>query len=260
MAPKTTVGPMLREWRGRRHLSQLELAVDVGVSTRHLSYVETGRSRPSPELLLTIADHLDVPLREQNTLLMAAGHAPRHPERPLDAPEAAAALKAVERMLAAHDPYPGVALDRKWDVVRANDAAFALVELAGPGALEEGLNAYRLSLHPDGLVARSPNPDDWVPPLVAQLRRSVRASADQALQDLLVEVADYPIVKRIGEDTELTDDPAVVVPVRLTTAAGELSLFTTLTTFGTATDITFAELAIELFFPDDEATEAALRG
>ena len=251
---------MLREWRGRRHLSQLELAADVGVSTRHLSFVETGRSRPSPELLLTIAEYLEVPLREQNALLMAAGHAPRHPERSLDAPEAAAALAAVERMLAAHDPCPGVAVDRRWDVVRANEAAVALVDLVGPAALAGGLNVYRLSLHPDGLVARSPNPEEWVPPLVAQLRRSVRANADEELAGLLDEVTRYAATEAFAGDLDPPSEPAVVMPFRLITDAGELSLFTTLPTFGTATDITFAELAIELFFPADEATDRLLRG
>ncbi|MEL7210237.1 MAG: helix-turn-helix domain-containing protein, partial [Actinomycetota bacterium] len=157
MAPPSTVGPLLKEWRGRRGRSQLDLAVEAGVSTRHLSFVETGRSRPSPELVLVLAEHLDVPLRERNSLLVAAGHAPRFGERALDDPAAEAALAAVERLLAAHDPYPGVAVDRRWDVVRANDAALTLTTLVSPAAMEPGLNVYRLSLHPEGLIARSPN-------------------------------------------------------------------------------------------------------
>ena len=144
-------------------------------------------------------------------------------------------------------------------MVRANDAAVALVAMVGPAAMEDGLNVYRLSLHPEGLVARSPNPHEWVPPLVAQLRRSVRTGADAVLTELLDEVMAYPATAAFVDDPGPTPEPAVVVPFRLTADGGELSLFTTLTTFGTATDITFAELAIELFFPEDDATEQLLR-
>ena len=255
-----TVGPLLKTWRARRHRSQLDLATEVGVSTRHLSFVETGRSRPSPELLLMIADHLEVPLRERNSLLLAAGYAPRYGERPLDDPEAAPAVAAVERLLDAHDPYPGVAVDRRWAIVRANEAAFELTGLVGAAALEPGLNVYRLSLHPDGLVARSPNAEEWVPPLMNQLRRSVLATGDPALSDLLAEVAGYPTVAALEADG-VTDgeSPAVLIPFRIVTDRGPLSLFTTITTFGTATDVTFAELSVELFFPADEATDRLLR-
>jgi len=255
------IGALLREWRGRRRLSQLDLAVGVGMSTRHLSYVETGRSRPSPELLMTIAEHLDVPLRERNGLLLAAGYAPRYGQRALDDPAMATVRASLQRMLDAHDPYPGVVVDRYWNVVAANAAAGALVaglpgELLGPP-----LNVYRASLHPDGLAAATVNFEAWAPTLLDQLRRSVAATGDPQVQALLDEVGAYPnVAALVGRATaSVGEEPPLLVPLRLRGEAGELSLFTTLTTFGTPRDVTLDELAVELFFPADEATATLLR-
>ena len=253
---------MLREWRTRRRRSQLDLAVEVGMSTRHLSFVETGRSRPSPELLMTIAEHLDVPLRERNGLLLAAGYAPRYGQRTLDDPSMRTVRESMQRLLDAHDPFPGVVIDRCWNVVAANAAAGRLVaglpaELLGPP-----MNVYRVCLHPDGLAGVTVNFDDWARTLLAQLRRSLTLTADPALQALVDEVTGYPNVATLAarESPTVGEEPPLLVPVTLRSAAGELSLFTTLTTFGTPRDVTLDELAVELFFPADDDTAAVLRG
>jgi transcriptional regulator with XRE-family HTH domain len=259
------VGEMLRHWRSARHRSQLDVSNDVGVSTRHLSCVETGKARPSPELVLSLAEHLEVPLRERNTLLAAAGYAPRYGERPLDDPALVPVIRSVQRMLDAHDPCPGVAVDRRWDVVLANDASWLLVAGLPDELLTPAPNVYRVCMHPEGLVARSPNPHEWVPPLLDQLRRSVRSTGDPALAELLSEVEAYPAAEsqagpgRVGGDAG-GEDVAVLVPMTVLREGRELSLFTTVTTFGTARDVTVAELAVELFFPADTATAEALRG
>jgi transcriptional regulator with XRE-family HTH domain len=255
-----TVGELLREWRVRRHRSQLDLALDTGVSARHLSFVETGRSRPSPELVLALAVHLDVPLRERNTLLIAAGYAPRFAETPLDDAAMGRVRSALQRLLDAHDPYPGVVLDRYWNVVAANAAAGVLVallpgELAGPP-----LNVFRASLHPDGLAVCTLNFAEWATYLVATLRRLVVRTGDPVLDALLSEVTAYSSVSElVARPGWQPDEVPLLVPCRLLVGDAELSLFTTLTTFGTPRDITLDELAVELFFPADDATERALR-
>jgi transcriptional regulator with XRE-family HTH domain len=239
----------------------MHLAHDVGVSPRHLSFVETGRSRPSPELVDTLAERLDVPLRERNTLLLAAGYAPRYRERDLDDPEMRFALESVQRMLDAHDPYPGVLIDRQWNVVRANAAAGGLTaglpdELLGPP-----LNVYRVCLHPDGLAARTRNFGDWAHYLLGQLDRSLALTGDEALRALRDEVHGYPNVAEVltSPDGGGRGEPPLLVPLRLALGDAELALFTTLTTFGTPQDVTLDELAVELFYPADEATESMLR-
>src|SRR5262245_8496410 len=256
---KSSVGELVRDWRARRHRSQLDLALDVGVSPRHLSFVETGRSRPSPELLLAIAHRLEVPLREQNTMLLAAGYAPRYSHTPLDDESMRAVRASIQRMLDAHDPYPGVVVDRHWNVVLANRAATALTgdlpaALAGPP-----LHVYRVCLHPDGLAARTLNFPEWAAYLLGQLRRSFTVTGDAALGHLLDEVRDYPNVSALGPLPTVWDEPPLLVPLRVDVGGEELSLFTTLTTFGTPRDVTLDEIAIELFFPADEEADAMLR-
>lgn len=251
----------MREWRNRRRRSQLDLALDVGVSTRHLSFVETGRSRPSPELLLLIAERLEVPLRERNGLLLAAGYAPRYPQTALDGPAAARARAALQRMLDAHDPYPGVVIDRAWNVVLANRGAGALTAALPPALTTPTLNVYRACLHPEGLAAITVNFADWARSLLDQLRRSLLTTADPALDELLTEVCAYPNVAPLLERPGATDaEPELLLPVVLDTGDGRrLSLFTTLTSFGTPGDVTLAELSVELFYPADDATERLLR-
>jgi transcriptional regulator with XRE-family HTH domain len=256
------VGELLREWRTRRRRSQMDLALDVGVSTRHLSFVETGRSRPSPELVLALAEHLDVPLRERNTLLLAAGYAPRYSESSLDAPTMRHVRASLQRMLDAHDPYPGVVIDRRWDVVLANRSATALTIGVAPELLGPPLNVYRVCLHPDGLAARTINFPEWAAYLLGQLRRTIVLTGDAHLEALEREVHSYPNVARLASTAPppVWDDPPLLVPIQLDAGDDELALFTTLTTFGTPRDVTLDELAVELFFPADDRTAAILRG
>lgn len=250
-ASPPAVGALLRQWRSHRRRSQMDLALDAGVSTRHLSFIETGRASPSPEVVLALADGLDVPLRERNTLLLAAGYAPRYDETPLDAPAMARAKAAVQRVLDAHDPYPGVVLDRRWDVVAANGGALALIEGVAPELVSPTLNVFRVSLHPDGLAARTRNFEEWGSYLVWQLEHQLALSGDAGLAALLEEVRGYPNVAALP--TRMPDeDPMLVLTVDLVDP--DLSLFTTLTTFGTPRDITLDELMIELFYPADDAT------
>lgn len=229
------------------------------MSTRHLSFVETGRSRPSPELLLTIAGHLAVPLRERNALLLAAGYAPRFSQAPFADPSMDHVRAQVQRMLDAH-PYPGVVVDRQWNVVSANEPAMLLtiglpVELLGPP-----MNIYRLSLHPDGLASRTTNFIDWAGHLLDQLRRAAAMTGDPTLEALLAEVSAYPNVARLKPPAPgAADEPPLLMPFRLATPVGEISLFTTLTTFGTPLDVTLDELIVELFFPADHESERRLR-
>jgi len=255
------VGDLIKQWRVRRRRSQLDLSIDVGVSTRHLSFVETGRSRPSPELVLALAHHLDVPLRERNAMLLSAGYAPRFSQASLDEPAMSRVRASIQRMLDAHDPYPGVVIDRQWNIVLANRAAGGLTaglppELTGPPA-----NVYRLCMHPEGLAAQTSNFADWGTYLLGQLRRTAALTGDPKLEALLAEVQEYPNVRALGAGLgqEVGDEPPILVPVQLTTPLGELSMFTTLTTFGTPLDVTIEELAVELFFPADDDSEAILR-
>jgi transcriptional regulator with XRE-family HTH domain len=254
------VGDLLRDWRGRRRLSQLDLAIEAGVSTRHLSCVETGRSRPSPELLISLAEHLDVPLRERNALLLAAGYAPRYRETSIDDPSMAPIRASIQRMLDAHDPYPALVVDRHWDLVLANSATFGIVSSLPADLVTPPVNVYRAALHPDGLVARSANANEWVAAWLDTLRRQALITGDAGVQQLYDEVAMYPdSVAALDDRAGATPERPVVTSIQLDTAAGELTMFTTLTTFGTALDITLDELAVELFWPADESSAAVLR-
>jgi transcriptional regulator with XRE-family HTH domain len=252
------LGPLLRQWRTRQRRSQLDLALDVGVSTRHLSYIETGRARPSPGMLLTLAEHLQVPLRERNRLLLAAGYAPRYAERPLDAPAMVPVRAALQRLLDAHDPYPGVALDRLWNVVLANRAAQALVALLPPALQGPPLNMMRASLHPDGFAAHTANFDDWGGYLVDTLTRVATSSGDPGLLALQHEVSRFPNVAALQASARRSEPP-LLVPCVMRLPQGELAMFTTLTTFGSPRDVTLDELCIELFYPADAASESLLR-
>jgi transcriptional regulator with XRE-family HTH domain len=261
-------GALLRDWRQRRHRSQLDLALETGVSARHLSFVETGRARPSPELLLALADQLEMPLRERNSLLLAAGYAPRYRQTGLDDPSMATVRGALERMLGLHDPYPGVVIDQSWNVVLANDAAGRLVSLLPPALAGAPLNVFRACLHPDGLAAATLNFAEWAGYLLGHLNRLRVLTADLAVARLVAEVGSYPNVVALGDwhtaarwpgEAEAPPGSALLVPWRVSLGGAELSFFTTLTTFGTPRDITLAELAVELFYPADESTADAVR-
>lgn len=254
------IGELLRTWRARRSRSQLDLAIEVGVSARHLSFVETGRSRPSAELVLALAEGLDVPLRERNTMLLAAGFAPRYPCVSLDDDSMRAVTASLRRLLDAHDPFPGLVLDRAWNVVLANRAAGALMAVVPPSLCEPTVNVFRVSLHPEGLAAVTTNFDEWGAYLLRQLRRLVTATDSPELQALEDEVRAYPNVVALERRRGVpSDDVDVVLPCELELGGHHLSLFTTLTTFGTPQDITLDELMIELFFPADDITDQFLR-
>ena len=248
------VGLRIREWRERRRLSQLELSNRAEVSTRHLSFVETGRSRPTAEMIERLAGHLDVPLRERNRLLLAGGFAPAHPEHALDEPDLAAVRDALRVVLVAHEPHPAVLLNRCWELVEANAAVAALLEGVDPALLEPPVNVLRLSLHPRGLAPRIVNLGQWRGHLLAQLRQRIERTADPRLVELADELAGYP-----GEAAAPASPTDVVLPLRLSSPAGELSFFSIAAHVGTAADVTLEELTIEAFYPADAATAAALR-
>jgi transcriptional regulator with XRE-family HTH domain len=254
------VGGLLRGWRQRRRLSQLELSVEAEVSTRHLSFVETGRSKPSRELVLHLAEHLDVPLRDRNSLLMAAGYAPAYRETMLDDESMAPVRDALDTILAGHEPYPAVIVDAHWTLVAANGALTVLLDGVSPRLLEPPVNALRVSLHPDGMAPHIENLAEWSGHLLERLHRQIAVSADAALVELRDELVGYP---GVVERAPGADDPAsmLFVPLRLRTSRSEapLAFFSTVATFGTALDITLAELSIESFFPADDRTATALR-
>lgn len=252
-------GERLREWRRRRRLSQLDLALDANISARHLSFVETGRSRPSREMVLRFAERLDVPLRERNAMLVAAGFAPVFTERPLDDPALAPAAQAIERVLKGHEPFPALAVDRHWTMVKANAVVPRLIEGVDPTLLRPPVNVLRLSLHPDGLAPRIANLAEWRAHLLARLRRQVELSADVVLSELLRELSAYPAPTQRGAPAPSDHAIGIAVPLRLVTAAGVLSLLSTTTVFGTPIDVTLSELALEAFFPTDAATTERLR-
>lgn len=254
------IGTLLRDWRQRRRLSQLDLALDAEISTRHLSFIETGRSRPSRALLLHLAELLQLPLRERNRLLLAGGYAPQFDERALTATPLAPALQALERLLQAHDPYPAVVVDRHWNLVRGNRMAGLFLEGVAPELRAAPCNVLRLTLHPQGLAPLIVNLGEWRRHLLARLRAQVSASGDPVLADLLQELAALPTLP--GEDQPggyASPAPEVLVLFRLRSATGELALFSTITVFGTPVDITLSELALESFYPADAATAERLR-
>jgi transcriptional regulator with XRE-family HTH domain len=246
-------GSLMREWRQRRRLSQLDLAIEADVSARHVSFIETGRSTPSRAMVLRLATVLDVPLREQNHLLLAAGLAPVYGERSLDDPDMAAVREGVQRVLNAYNPFPCVVVDRGWQIVLANAGAGVLLDGVAPSLLERP-NALRIALHPEGLAPRIRNLAQWRHHLIERLRREAGVSGSTELSSLLAEIEAYP------GGFEDTDFGGVAVPLELYTSQGQLLTFlSTVTTFGTALDLTAAELSIEAFLPADEATAAALR-
>lgn len=258
------IGPLLRDWRQRRRRSQMDLALDAGVSPRHLSFIETGRARPSPETLLALAQCLEVPLRERNDLLLAAGFAPRYAERTLDEGEMASVRAALERILAAHDPLPGLVVDRLWNVVLANQGAGMIAQLLPPSLTTPTINVFRASLHPEGLAKYTVNLAEWSAIALGALRRQAQRFGDARLQALLDEVQAYPNVQAALATHAVppvgAPMPLIVPYVLALPGLGEVRLFTTITTFGTPRDITLEELSVELFYPADAESAAKLRG
>jgi transcriptional regulator with XRE-family HTH domain len=249
------VGQQLRRWRERRHLSQLELAARADVSTRHVSFVENGRSRPTPAMILRLAEQLDVPLRDRNALLVAGGFAPAYPERPLTASSMAVVSDAVMAILEAHQPFPALVVDRQWDLVSANAAVYALLSGVAAPLLEPPVNVIRLTLHPDGLSTRIVNLPEWRAHLLDRLGREYASSADASLAALREEVAAYPTASAGRTD----HGGGLVVPMRLRVGDDVLSMFSMTTVFGTPHEVTVSELAIETFYPADDDTARVLR-
>ena len=252
-------GAHLRHWRTRRRLSQLDLAQEAEVSTRHLSYVETGRAAPSREMVLRLAERLDVPLRERNALLVAAGFAPMYRQRSLDDPAMASARRAVDLVLKGHEPFPALAVDRHWNLVAHNALVPMLMAGAAPELVKAPINVLRLSLHPDGLASRIANLAQWRAHLLERLQQQIAATGDTVLQALHDELEAYP-APQVSHDTPAADTElsGVVVPFQLATPNGVLSFISTTTIFGTPVDVTLQELAVESFFPADAQTAAAL--
>ena len=263
VSSQPSIGPLLRGWRERRRLSQLELALDAGISTRHLSFVETGRSRPGREMLLRVLEQLEVPFRERNRLLLASGHAPAFPERSLDDPELLPVRAAVDQILTRHEPYPAVVVDRAWNLVAANSAMRALTEavVIDPALLEPPVNIMRVGLHPRGLAPLIVNLGQWHAHFCQRLEQQLAVTGDPDLAALLEEVAGYPIP---GDEPDPAPDPEareMLGPVRFRApGGGELSFFGMFATFDTPFEVTTSELAMELLFPADQATAEALAG
>jgi transcriptional regulator with XRE-family HTH domain len=259
-ADHTGVGTLLRAWREKRRLSQMALALEAGISPRHLSFVETGRSRPSAELIGLLAQTLHLPLRERNQLLLAGGFAPRHSHAPLDAPALAIARQALQRLLDAHNPYPGLAFDRHWNVVLFNTAATHLLALLPSALKAPPVNMLRASLHPDGFAAVTENFEEWGGYLLNELAQMEATTLDPQVQALLAELRAYPNVRALTSDRQ--QQPAtgshLLVPCILRLPQGRLSMFTAQATFGSPRDVTLAELTVELFYPSDEASGALL--
>ena len=252
-APTPKVGQLLRQWRERRRLSQLQLAIQAEISPRHLSFVETGRSRPTPEMIVKLTEHLDVPLRERNELLLAGGYAPRYPQHGLDAPELASVRAALRSVLAAHEPNPAVVINRWWELLDANATISLFTEGCAPELLEPPVNVLRLSLHPQGLAPRIANLDQWRAHLLEQVRRRKDQTGDPRLEQLHTELTGYP------GGLAPVPPTSVVLPMRLRTDDSELSFFSISATVETAADVTIEELVIESFYPADAATADRLR-
>lgn len=261
LMPLPSFGSLMRDWRQRRHLSQLALALRSNVSQRHLSFVESGRAEPSREMVLRLAEQLEVPLRHRNQLLLAAGFAPVYPERTLGDPALAPARSAIVRVLAGHEPFPALAVDRHWNLLDANRAARHFLAGVNDRLLQPPINVLRLSLHPDGLAPRIENFTEWREHLLARLDHQAEQSGDPELRALLGELRSYAAPRSSRIVSPSPDDVSgIIVPFRLRTGDGELlSFISTTTVFGTPTEVTLSEIALECFFPADETTAEHLR-
>ncbi|WOH79335.1 helix-turn-helix transcriptional regulator [Bradyrhizobium sp. BEA-2-5] len=255
-AKPVLIGDHLREWRQRRRMSQLDLAGEAEISARHLSFVETGRAAPSRDMVLRLAERLDVPLRERNVLLVAAGYAPAFPQRTLDDPALRSAREAINLVLKAHEPNPALAYDRHWNLVSANRMVAPLLAGVPPYLLGQPLNVLRLAFHPEGLAPRTVNLAEWAAHLLERLHRQCEATADPELLKLYQDLKSYPIPAR---SAPITTDNNVALPFKLRLKGEILSFFSTTMVFGTPVDITLSELALETFFPADELTAERMR-
>ena len=254
MNTMNSIGEQLRDWRQRRRLSQLDLALDAEISTRHLSFLETGRAQPSRDMVLRLAEELDVPLRERNAMLLAAGFAPVFVERGYDDPGLAEARAAIETLISAHEPFPALAVDRHWNLVTANAAGRALMQGVAAHLLTPPINVLRLSLHPEGAAPRIENLAEWKAHLLHRLRKQFEASADPALLELLTELRGYPAPPPVEPNPN-----AIAVPLVVSSPRGRMSFLSSTLLFGAPNEVTLSELAVEIFLPADAATVERLR-
>ncbi|MFI0986568.1 helix-turn-helix domain-containing protein [Streptomyces exfoliatus] len=257
----TGVGSLLRGWREQRRLSQLELALRADSSARHISFVETGRSRPSEEMVLRLAEHLEVPVRERNALLLAAGYAPRYTESPLDAPRLDTLRWGIQQLLDGYEPYPALVVDGTYTVVAANRGIGLLLDGLPEHLLTPPMNAMRITLHPEGLAPRIRNLREWRGHLLAQMDRQIALARSESLRALYDEVAAYPLPAEVGPEDRPDAEPYpyFALPLRIEHDGQVLSFVSSISTFNTPMDVTVAELAIETFLPADPATVAYLR-
>jgi transcriptional regulator with XRE-family HTH domain len=254
-----SVGELVRAWREQRHLSQLDLASEAEISQKHLSFIESGRSAPSREMVLRLSERLDIPLRERNALLMAAGFAPVFRDRPLTDPALKRARTAIDLVLKAHEPYPALTVDRHWTMVAANASVAPLLAGVDPQLLQGPVNVMRVSLHPRGLAPLIVNLAEWRAHLMDRLRRQFRITRDPAIDALLKELSGYQTGSARQADQKIqSQHDEVAVPLRLRTHGGTLSFLSTVTVFGTPVEITLSELSLEAFYPADEATASAM--
>ena len=249
-----TVGSLLKAWRERRRKSQLELALDAEISTRHLSFVETGRAKPSREMTLLLAENLEIPLRERNKILITGGYAPQFSERSFDDVSLESARRAIELILTGHEPFPALAIDRHWNMVAANKTVSLMTEGVDAELLAPPVNVLRLSLHPKGLAQRIVNFYEWREHLISRLKKQVEDTADQTLEKLFEELNDYPADNK-RRTNKAKSDGGIVVPLKIESKFGTLSFISTTTVFGTPVDVTVSEIALETFFPADEITK-----
>ncbi|MFE5870588.1 helix-turn-helix transcriptional regulator [Streptomyces roseifaciens] len=252
------VGPLLREWRERRRISQLELALRADSSARHISFIETGRSRPSQEMVLRLADHLDVPVRERNALLVAAGYAPAYPERPLDDPAMGGLREGLERLLTSYEPFPALVVNGTYEVLAANRGIAALLDGVAPSLLVPPLNAMRLTMHPAGLAPRIRNYHEWRAHLLHQMERQLALMRSPALRALYDEVSAYPVPDSGRERARREGEVPFALPMVIDHAGRTLSFVSTIATFNTPMDVTVSELAVETFLPADPETARLL--
>jgi transcriptional regulator with XRE-family HTH domain len=254
ISPSHHAGNHIRQWRQRRRMSQLELALEAEISTRHLSFVETGRAQPSRRMILALADRLEIPMRERNLLLVAGGFAPVYPERALEAPEMQGATEVIDLVLKGHLPYPAFAIDRRWNILSSNRSLPKIYEGVAAELLAPPVNALRLTLHPDGMAPKILNLEEWRGHILSRLRAQIAATADEALISLYVELRAYG-----GEPAVSPSEGRPLIPFRLMTEAGAMSFLTTTMTFDSPLDVTLSELMIECFFPADAETRERVR-
>ncbi|MEU9502345.1 helix-turn-helix transcriptional regulator [Streptomyces sp. NPDC048196] len=255
----TGVGALLREWRDRRRISQLELALRADSSARHISFIETGRSRPSQEMVLRLAEHLDVPVRERNALLIAAGYAPTFPETPLDDPAMDALRSGLERLLTGYEPFPALVVDGLYTVQAANRGITMLLSDVDPALLAPPLNAMRITLHPEGLAPRIRNFLEWREHLLGQMERQLALMRSAPLRALYEEVSGYPLPPGGRERASFGDHAPFALPMMIEHDGRVLSFISTIATFNTPMDVTVSELAVETFLPADPETVTYLR-